>query len=226
MALAPYSGRIVLGQAWKRELAAYPLGLQFDWGVGSALLGNQWARARNIGNLVHVNRSGCLDQAKKLDEGAGDTAFVSFDSDATPRTPPAEALAIAQEDFDSGAGLVCAPVHNIIRNEETGAQHPLRLYNPTEPPRKGYFECSGSSLTWMFLAPLALKRLLPGKVWKPIQGQEIPLFCWTTDCTTEDFVLFDRVRELGMKTGCDGRLVCGHYKEIDVPGYGLLAEEV
>lgn len=226
MALTPFSGKVALGQAWKRELAAYPLGLQMDWAIECVVENIPFARTRAIGNLIHVNRSLCLDQAKRVDAGMGETTFVSFDGDATPRISPKEALAIVQEDFDAGAGIVCAPVHNIVRNEETGAQHPVKLYAETETPRKGFFECTGSSFTWLFLAPLALKRLLPGRTYHPIGGQEIPLYCWPTETETEDVQLMQRVRDLGMTTGCDGRLVCGHYKEIDVPGYGLLAEEV
>lgn len=222
---------LLLGSPWKREIPSRCAARQFSWFLDFVRAQHDCGKRESIGNLVYVGRSILIGTAKEVQKARHpDLVHVQMDSDAYPLASGPDSLKFAQEAFDSGFGLVCAPVHNIEQSDD-GSATVIQEWHDIERSRAdGPWEVDSSSFTQVFIAPLLLQRLTPGGLWTPI-GQDgnpekrIPLYTWSDQHHTEDRRLIEIAKKLGFPTACDARLKVKHYKEALVDGYGLLAEE-
>lgn len=218
-----------VGLPWKREVDALAADKVADWILAHVKDGIGIGKRTVVGNLVWVGRSLLIGDAKRLMEGGRDFHHVQFDSDAYPRSPdPARAYHIVQERFDSGAGIVVAPVHSLAREAETGQIMWVKEWNehPSNEADPDGFRIQSGSFTWVFLNPEFLRKLEPEGLWKPTNGGGIPIYTWTDREHTEDVRLIKRAEAIGFSTWCDKRLMAGHGKMFEVPGYGIMADEV
>ena len=222
----------------KREIAADPVLDQVEWFFREARCNDhRLAFGRAIGNLIAVNRSFLIAQAKKAIEIGFPNTLLMMDTDAKPITPSMhDALLFVKEDFRLGYDLVLAPVHTLAKKDsgEYAWFEEWKDAPGAERTEEGPWPVLGGSLTQSFLSPKLLTRLTMLKKpdgtdywWEPNNAKPIPMYCETRDNHTEDIHLCNRVREeLELRVCCDGRLKIRHQKVADSPAFGELPSDL
>ena len=196
--------RFMWGVPAKREIAAAPILDQVGWVFAEVRCNtHQLAFGRSIGNLIWVNRSFLIAQAKEYAERGFNPALLMMDTDAKPIAPTMhDALHFIAEDFRLGYDVVLAPVHTLAKNEagEYRWFEEWKDFEGAERTEEGPWRIAGGSFTQACLSPKVITDLTKLYDWEPNNHSPIPVFCETSHNTTEDIHLCRRVTdELGLR---------------------------